>query len=919
MRTNNTILKSISLVSLLVLSVQTSKAISVWVEMWQWSFCFQNTGALRATVNGGMPPYRYDWYRMDSGTPVLVCSDCTDIYGGVNDTPHKVVVTDANMETAEGFGNVEVCVIGVWNAGTYAYLAGESPVVWLLSQTPCSELDDRLEFLEPIQLGPVSVDRSTGIAKDLPPGTSSYLCSSSTSYPGCGSGTHEGFVGLPVDLPSVAPLQILPSCTNGLNGKIEFALLNGVIRSDSKLWAVLKSSAGAELQRLQFDWSVMNTANPTLIRQFTGLAPGDYRLIITGKPQTGPWTTTSGFVYTCRDSIPITIPTTGVTCGQVQGTVFIDANSNCAPASNEAKVPGVLLEVLPGPVYTSTNSAGFFDLRLVPGAYTVRELGPQIDQSCSSGPIPFTVPASITPVIVNVPCSSAVALDVEMRLSSGAARTGFALTYSALIRNRTPATSGAITVTMQLDPALVYVSATPTPTSVVGNLLTWNQTTLTVYQERSILVNTTVPADIGVFGTGLTTTATVSSANVDGDLSNNTSVLGQVVTGSYDPNDKLAQSSSGSNTQYDPAQDEWIDYTVRFQNTGTDTAFTVIITDALPSTLDPASLDVGVGSHPFTWSLRGTNELRFHFPNIQLPHTAVNEPGSHGFVSFRIKPKLPLPAGTQISNAANIYFDFNPPVITDPAVLTFPVPPVLVRPRVLLGGAYSATTPPLSDALRVLGKVPYREPYTSLGYAHSGNGGGELASPAAMLITGNNAIVDWVIVELRNNAGSVVASRSCLLQRDGDVVASNGTSAIAFAVPSGNYKVVIRHRNHLGVMTSANVALSTTAATIDFTNPTTATYGTNARQNVSGVMVLWPGDGTADGVVKYTGSFNDRDPILVAIGGSVATNTVNNVYNRLDINMNGTISYTGLGNDRDMILQTIGGSVASATRVQQLP
>ena len=84
-------------------------------------------------------------------------------------------------------------------------------------------------------------------------------------------------------------------------------------------------------------------------------------------------------------------------------------------------------------------------------------------------------------------------------------------------------------------------------------------------------------------------------------------------------------------------------------------------------------------------------------------------------------------------------------------------------------------------------------------------------------------------------------------------------------------------------------------------------------------MCLWPGDGNRNGTVQYTGLNNDRDPVLVAIGGSVATNTVTNVYSPLDINMNGIISYTGIGNDRDVILQAIGGSVASAVRVQQLP
>ncbi|MCB0771544.1 MAG: T9SS type A sorting domain-containing protein, partial [Flavobacteriales bacterium] len=116
-------------------------------------------------------------------------------------------------------------------------------------------------------------------------------------------------------------------------------------------------------------------------------------------------------------------------------------------------------------------------------------------------------------------------------------------------------------------------------------------------------------------------------------------------------------------------EDEWIDYTIRFQNTGTDTAFTVIISDTLPGTLDPGSIQWGATSHPYTRQLSGEGTLLFTFANIQLPDSNVNEAASHGFVSFRIKPFEPVLPGTTIENIANIYFDFNPPVITEPSVL----------------------------------------------------------------------------------------------------------------------------------------------------------------------------------------------------------------------------------------------------------
>ncbi|HRO98795.1 MAG TPA: T9SS type A sorting domain-containing protein, partial [Flavobacteriales bacterium] len=124
-----------------------------------------------------------------------------------------------------------------------------------------------------------------------------------------------------------------------------------------------------------------------------------------------------------------------------------------------------------------------------------------------------------------------------------------------------------------------------------------------------------------------------------------------------------------SNALYFIDADEWIDYTIRFQNTGTDTAFNVVITDTIGPELDLGTFEAGAASHSHSLAIRDGNVLRWAFYNIQLPDSNVNEPRSHGFVSFRIKPRLPLAPTTSIENIANIYFDFNPPVITEPSVL----------------------------------------------------------------------------------------------------------------------------------------------------------------------------------------------------------------------------------------------------------
>ena len=244
---------------------------------------------------------------------------------------------------------------------------------------------------------------------------------------------------------------------------------------------------------------------------------------------------------------------------------------------------------------------------------------------------------------------------------------------------------------------------------------------------------------------------------------------------------------------------------------------------------------------------------------------------------------------------------------------------VLVAVKAFLEGPYNPATGLMRDGLRAMGLVPTTEPYGGLGYVHVG-GGGATTPPVVLATSGPDAIVDWVVLELRdkNDNTSVLHSRSALLQADGDVVDMDGSSPVDFPLGPDDYYIALRHRNHLAVMTQNSLNLSGSSTVIDLTDGSTATYGTSAQQVVASVYVLWAGDVTFDGDIKYTGAGNDRDPILQAIGGSLATNTVSG-YLPSDLNMDGTVKYTGAGNDRDVILVNIGGTVATNVRTDQLP
>jgi choice-of-anchor B domain-containing protein len=240
--------------------------------------------------------------------------------------------------------------------------------------------------------------------------------------------------------------------------------------------------------------------------------------------------------------------------------------------------------------------------------------------------------------------------------------------------------------------------------------------------------------------------------------------------------------------------------------------------------------------------------------------------------------------------------------------------------RAMLEGPYVAADDRMHDSLRVNGLIPLQEPYTGLGYAHQEGGGGESTTAPVLAVSGDNAIVDWVVVELRDavDPALVLASRCALLQRDGDVVGTNGTSAVQFDLPVKDYHVALRHRNHLGVMSAAPLRVSVAPRNYDLSNGTTALFGTDATKPVNGRALLWSGNALGDENLRYAGSENDRDPILVAVGGSLPT-AVSTGYVQEDVNMDGHVRYVGSNNDRDPVLVNVGGTLPTASRAEQLP
>jgi fimbrial isopeptide formation D2 family protein len=220
------------------------------------------------------------------------------------------------------------------------------------------------------------------------------------------------------------------------------------------------------------------------------------------------------------------------------------------------------------------------------------------------------------------------------------------------------------------DSKTTLVSSVPAAGLVTGDSLLWAYAGLKPFDSYTIDIEVKLAAP-PTLNNGDTlrykafiNSTTGSAAAVDLTPLDDTAHLAQVVVGSYDPNDKQ-ENVAGKIPLAKVATGEDIQYIIRFQNTGTDTAFTIRITDTLDTKLNWNSLQMIGASHSYKMTVVDGNKISWTFPNINLPDSNVNEPLSHGYIAFRIKAKSNLTAGEYFQNKASIYFDYNLPVETN--------------------------------------------------------------------------------------------------------------------------------------------------------------------------------------------------------------------------------------------------------------
>ncbi len=349
---------------------------------------------------------------------------------------------------------------------------------------------------------------------------------------------------------------------------------------------------------------------------------------------------------------------------------FNDINENGVHDENEPPIRNQTIFISPLDVDAVTNQNGNASFFLEYGDYQMTYQNNtlwELSSENESYEIDFSVDSNL-PIYQFGFKPRRVLPRVEPHLNSSITRCNRIANYWLHYTN-TGTTTANGNIMLEVDELLGFISSNPEPDFIEGTNLTWKISDLLPSFENKIQIQLQMP-DFTAIGEMLETKTFVELFNDNEELVYSDSInYESELRCSYDPNDKLVRSNILGQSEFAEIGDT-LTYTVRFQNTGNDTAFNVIIKDALDSNLEFQTFKPITASHDYYPTFnRATGQINFFFDNILLPDSTTNEPKSHGFVTFQVAMKKDLSKNAVIENTAYIYFDFNPPIITN-TVLT---------------------------------------------------------------------------------------------------------------------------------------------------------------------------------------------------------------------------------------------------------
>lgn len=351
----------------------------------------------------------------------------------------------------------------------------------------------------------------------------------------------------------------------------------------------------------------------------------------------------------------------------ITGNVYYDENQNCIRDQNEIGIPNRLIMIAPVPAYTFTDSIGNFGFIKAPGQYTISQQLPLYWQD-NCNPVAIAILDTINNLSAVDTFSNYCRIGVHdkaVSMIAGPARPGAEQVLYINYKNfGTTADEGYVAACF--DPAFQIDILDPPSDSSSGNTYFWLFNNLKLGEQRQIGIGLNIPVSTAL-SQPYQHTVLVGNVDADDNIADNFDTVSAVVVGSYDPNEKYVATTNLNPLGY-LTDSSTLNYEIHFQNTGTDTAFKVVVVDTLDSDLDMTTFKMIQTTAKYDIAFLESQAIKWTFDNILLPDSGTNMLKSMGFIKYSIRPKNGLLKGTSIRNSASIYFDFNSPVKTNTTV-----------------------------------------------------------------------------------------------------------------------------------------------------------------------------------------------------------------------------------------------------------
>jgi uncharacterized repeat protein (TIGR01451 family) len=366
----------------------------------------------------------------------------------------------------------------------------------------------------------------------------------------------------------------------------------------------------------------------------------------------------------------------------IKGTVYLDANNNGIKDPGEVFFTDAVVETRKvDPVRISVPGSGFFIHEVDTGHFVTSVVPNQpyftvVPPQATSDFSTYFNKDSFSFAVQVLPNKKDLMISA---FALTASRPGFPTTYKLFYKNAGTIALPSFTVDFIKDHRLNFLSASPGISSSIADTLVWNfNHQLNPGDTGSILMQFSIPPPPTVkINDTLTSYAVIKPVDNDETPNNNFSYIVRIATGAYDPNEKT-ESNGGIIPSSFITNNYSLQFTVRFQNTGTDTAFNLYVRDTLDPKLNWSTLEMVTASHPYVVSIENGNQLTWQFNNINLPDSNNNEPASHGYIVYRVRPNNNVNEGDVINNTASIYFDYNVPVATNTSTTLVAGEPVVL-------------------------------------------------------------------------------------------------------------------------------------------------------------------------------------------------------------------------------------------------